>query len=73
MEVVENTEKYEKKRFSNDFWAEAAKVYRIVSPDYDADGSELEVDYDNLQNEFELDFLSNIVHSSTRRTPTALK
>lgn len=61
-EVVENAEEYEKKNFSSEFWNEAAKVYRIVSPDYDEDGSESEVNYDNIENEFEVNFLLNIVH-----------
>lgn len=61
-EVVENTEKYESKSFSQAFWTEAAKVYRIISSDYEEDGSRSEINYDKLQNEFEVEFLSNIIH-----------
>lgn len=60
--IVENAEDYEKKSFSNGFWEETAKVYRIVSPDYEDSGEDTEIDYDRLDNEFEVDFLSNIVH-----------
>lgn len=60
--IVENAEDYEKKFFSNGFWEETAKVYRIVSTDYEDSGEDTEIDYDRLGNEFEVDFLSNIVH-----------
>lgn len=60
--IVENAEDYDKESFSNGFWEETAKVYRIVSPDYEDSGEDTRIDYDRLDNKFEVEFLSNIVH-----------
>lgn len=55
---------YTKNNFSTGFWNEVAKVYRIVSPDFEDDGENAEIEYDdNTDNDFEARFLQNIVHT----------
>jgi hypothetical protein len=59
--VIENAD-YEKNNFSSDFWEEAARIYRVVSDEYDED-TDTDINCENPDSSFETDFLYNIIHT----------
>lgn len=61
VDLVEDPQNYEKNNFSNSFWEEAAKIYRIVSPEYENTPEDTKFNAENAENEFETAFLNNIV------------
>lgn len=63
MNVAENAESIEKNNFSQSFWEEVAKIYRVLSPEYPQNGFDTEVQPQNAENQFEAQFINNIIYA----------
>lgn len=68
--IVENAESVEKNNFSQGFWEQVAKIYRVLSPEYSEDGSDTEVQPQNAENQFETQFVNNIIHTVNNYGPS---
>lgn len=64
--------KYTKNNFSIGFWNQVAKIYRVVSPNFEDTGENTEIKYKkNTKNSFEAHFLHNIVHTLNSCGPSS--
>lgn len=59
--VIENAD-YEKNDFSSEFWEEAARIYRVMSGEYEED-TDTDIKCEKPDSSFETKFLYNIIHT----------